>query len=144
MPYYLTVALTVCSSILYNIILKVTPMHVNPLFSLSITYFIAGLVTLSIYPLFAADKTLTFWGNLQSLNWATYAAALTIVGLEAGTLLAFRYGWNISLFHVVASSTVATLLVPVGLLMFKEHLTGTALIGLIFCFIGLILINYKG
>lgn len=143
MLYYLTVSLTVISSIFFNIFLKITPANVHPIFFLSVTYLAASIVTLIIFPFYPTDKTLSLWSNLRELNWTSIAVAFTLVGMEVGTLLSYRVGWNISLFHVVASTTITILLVPIGLLIFKENLTNTAVVGLFFCVIGLILINYK-
>lgn len=141
--YYLTIALTIMSSILYHFFLKVTPVNVNPMFSLTITYLTASLVTLIIYPFYPTDKAISFINNFKELNWVSYALGIALVGLEVGTLLAYRTGWNISLFNIVASTTVSVLLIPVGLLYFKESLSPTTITGLLFCLIGLILINYK-
>ncbi len=143
MLYYLTITLTIISSILYHVFLKVTPATINPIFSLAITYLTASIVTLIIYPFYPADKAVSFLSNFKELNWVSYALGIAIVGLEVGTLLAYRAGWNISLFNIVASTTVSVLLIPAGLLYFKESLSTTTVAGLLFCLIGLILINYK-
>lgn len=143
MFYYMTITLTILSSILYHVFLKVTPVTVNPMFSLAVTYLTACIVTLLLYPFYPADKTIAFLSNFKELNWASYALGLVIVGLEVGTLLAYRVGWNISLFNIVASTTVSVLLIPIGLLYFKESLSITTMAGIVFCLIGLVLINYK-
>lgn len=143
MLYYLTILLTIFSSILYHIFLKVTPATINPMFSLAITYFTACIVTLIIYPFYPVDKAVSFFHNFKDLNWVSYMLGLAIVGLEVGTLLAYRAGWNISLFNIVASTTVSVLLIPVGILYFRESLSPTTIVGLVFCLIGLFLINYK-
>jgi multidrug transporter EmrE-like cation transporter len=143
MLYYLTVGLTIISSILYHVFLKITPASVNPIISLSVTYLTASAVTLLIYPFYPSEKIVSLLGSIRELNWASYALGFAIVGLEIGTLLAYRAGWNISLFNIVASTTVAILLIPVGIMAFKESLANTTVAGLIFCLLGLILINYK-
>lgn len=143
MLYYLTITLTIVASILYHLFLKLTPVGVNPMVSLAITYFTACVVTLAIYPFYPVDKVVPFFDNFRELNWVSYALGLAIVGLEVGTLVAYRVGWNISLFNIVASTTVSVLLIPIGLMVFKESLATTTILGLIFCLIGLVLINYK-
>lgn len=143
MLYYLTITLTIVSSILYHVFLKVTPVNVNPMFALTITYFTAAIVTLASYPFYPVDKAIPFLHNFKDLNWVSFALGVAIVGLEVGTLVAYRVGWNISLFNIVASTTVSVLLIPVGLLFFKESLSATTIMGVIFCLLGLVLINYK-
>lgn len=144
MLYYLTIALTIGSSILYHLFLKTTPANVNPMFALTITYVTASVVTLAIYPFYPVDKVVPFFENFRQLNWVSYALGIAVVGLEVGTMIAYRVGWNISLFNIVASTTVSVLLIPIGLLFFKESLSATTIVGLVFCLAGLILINYRG
>lgn len=81
--------------------------------------------------------------SLQKLNWTSYALGLAIIGLELGYLLAYRAGWDLSLGALVSNSAVSLLLIPLGLLLFKERLTVVNGIGIVFCLIGLLLINSK-
>ena len=141
MLYYMSIGLTVFSNVLYHIFLKVTPGNVNPMFSLVVTYIVAAGAT-SVLCLFYPGK-ISVLDNFRDLNWASYALGLAIVGLEVGFLMAYRTGWDISLAGLVSSTTVALLLIPVGLLLFKESLAGINVLGIIFCLIGLILVNYK-
>jgi drug/metabolite transporter (DMT)-like permease len=141
--YYATIMLTIAASILYHVFLKVTPPNINPMVSLAVTYLTAAMVSLALYPFYPADKTVSLLASFKELNWASYALGAAIVGLEVGTLVAYRVGWNISLFNIVASTTVSVLLIPAGLLLFKETLSPTTIAGVVFCLLGLILINYK-
>lgn len=143
MLYYVTIALTIGSSILYHLFLKITPGSINPMFSLAITYFVACLTTLALYPFYPVDKVIPFLDNFKEVNWVSYALGIAIVGLEVGTLVAYRVGWNISLFNIVASTTVSVLLIPIGLLLFKESLSLTTILGLVLCLLGLVLINCR-
>ncbi len=144
MLYYLTISLTIVSSILYHVFLKITPATINPMFALTITYVTASIVTLMLYPFYPMDKAVPFLENFRQLNWVSYALGIAIVGLEVGTLVAYRVGWNISLFNIVASTTVSVLLIPLGLMFFKESLSATTILGVVFCLFGLVLINYRG
>lgn len=141
MLYYLPIGLTVIANVLYHIFMKVTPTTVNPLLSLVATYLTAAAVTSVVY-LFYPDKTALLAG-LKELNWASYALGVAIVGLEVGFILAYRAGWNISLAGLISSTTVSLLLIPVGLLIFRESLTTVNIIGIVLCLLGLILVNYK-
>ncbi len=143
MLYYATIILTIAASILYHVFLKVTPSNINPLVSLAVTYLTAALVSLALYPFYPADKAISLLASFRELNWASYALGAAIVGLEVGTLIAYRVGWNISLFNIVASTTVSILLIPAGLLFFKETLSPATIAGVVFCLLGLILINCR-
>jgi uncharacterized membrane protein len=141
MLYYLAVGLTVVSNVLYHVFLKVTPANVNPFLSLVVTYLMAAGATALIYIAYPDKTALT--DSLKQLNWASYALGLAIVGLEVGFFLAYRAGWNISLAGLVSSTTVSIILIPIGLLLFRETLTVVNILGVALCLIGLILVNYK-
>jgi len=63
--------------------------------------------------------------------------------LELGFLLAYRAGWKISLGPLVSNVAVAILLIPVGLLLFREKISLVNLIGIGVCLLGLVLVNHK-
>lgn len=141
MFYYLTIVLTIVSNVLYHIFLKMTPNTVNPIISLSVTYVTAAIATLLIYPFYPNQISLI--DNFKSLNWASYALGFAVVGLEVGFLLAYRLGWQISLAGIVSNLSVTLLLIPIGILFFKESLSLVNIAGLILSVIGLVLVNYK-
>lgn len=141
MFYYLTIVLTVISNVFYHIFLKLTPGNVNPIISLTATYATAMAATLLIYPFYPNQSAIL--ANIKSLNWASYALGLAIVGLEIGFILAYRLGWQVSLAGIISNISVAILLIPVGLLLFRETLSLINIIGLIFCLVGLVLVNYR-
>lgn len=141
MFYYLTIGLTIISNVLYHLILKLTPANVNPVLSLAITYATAMMATLIIYPFYSNQQTLL--DNVKSLNWASFALGLAIVGLELGFLLAYRLGWEISFAGIVSNIAVALILIPLGILFFQETVSAVNAVGLLFCLIGLLLVNYK-
>ncbi len=142
MLYYMAIGLTVVSNVLYHVFLKVTPATVNPILSLVVTYLTAAAATTAIYFLSPDKASLT--AGLKELNWASYALGLAIVGLEVGFMLAYRAGWNITLAGLVSSTTVSLLLIPVGLLFFRESLSAVNGLGIALCLVGLILVNYQG
>jgi len=141
MLYYWPVGLTVVSNVLYHVFLKVTPAGVNPLISLLVTYVTAAVATAAIY--LSQPERGPLLAGLKELNWASYALGVAIVGLEVGFMLAYRAGWNISLAGLISSTTVSLLLIPVGLLAFRESLSAVNALGIAMCLVGLVLVNYK-
>ena len=139
--FYASMGLTIISNAAYHVLQKVTPGGVNPMLSLAITYALALLVCLALLPLFPLQTGLAT--SIRQLSWTSYALALPIAGLEIGFLLAYRAGWNISLGALVSNVVVAMLLLPVGLLVFKERISGTNAIGIVVCLVGLALINRR-
>lgn len=139
--YYLPIVCTIVANVFYHVFLKLTPNTVNPVISLAVTYATAMIATLMIYPFYTNPGG--FITDIKSLNWASCALGVAIVGLEVGFLLAYRLGWQISLAGNISNISVSVLLIPIGLLFFKETLSLTNVLGVIFCIVGLVLANYK-
>ncbi len=66
---------------------------------------------------------------------------VAIIGLEFGYLMAYRAGWNVSVGLLVANILLAIMLIPVGVLFYKEGFAISKTIGVIFCIVGLVLLN---
>ena len=141
LPFYIPIILTVLSSVLYHLAQKLTSTSVHPLIGLTATYITALLVTLLLLPFFPLKESLS--ASLRHLNWASFVLGIVIVGLEVGYLLAYRVGWDISLTAVFSNVAVGLILLPVGLLAFKDRLSPANIIGVLVCIGGLYLINLK-
>jgi uncharacterized membrane protein len=139
--YYTSIGLTVLSNVLYHVFQKLTPGTVNPVLSLAATYGTAMILCLALLPLFPLQAGLR--ASLRTLPWTSFALALAVTGLELGFLLAYRAGWNISLGAAVSNVVVAIMLVPIGLLAFREKLSATNMIGVALCLVGLVLIGRR-
>ncbi|AET66561.1 EamA-like transporter family [Desulfosporosinus orientis DSM 765] len=137
--YFLPIVLVVTSNIVYHVCQKSTPQTANPFSALLITYLTAALLTLVAFPFYKTDKG--FFQSFSELNWTSFALGVAIVGLEMGNLLAYRVGWNISVGSLVSNIILAVMLIPVGILFYKEGFALNQIFGVVFCLIGLILIN---
>lgn len=137
--YVLSMVLIVVSNILYNICQKSTPAKVAPFAALFTTYLTAALICILMYFMSKPDKSL--WESFKDLNWTSLVLGFSIIGLELGYLLAYRAGWKISVGSLVANIALAIALIPIGILLFKEGFEFNKFLGVIFCLIGLVLIN---
>jgi drug/metabolite transporter (DMT)-like permease len=137
--FYASIILAVLASILYHIVVKFTPANVNPAVSLGATYLVSlGLcaVLLLVFPL---GETMV--REVKKLNWASYALAFALVGLEVGFLLAYRSGWKISTAAIIVNVAATLMLIPVGVVLFKERLSMVNIAGILVCIVGLVLVN---
>ncbi len=139
MTFYLPIVLMVVATTVYHIAQKSVPAQVNPVFSLTMNYVSALLGTILLIPLYPA-KNAGFW-SAKSINWASCAVGLSIVGVELAVLLAYRAGWKISLVSVIGNTASALLLVGVGLAFFHEHVSARSLLGVALCLAGLALVT---
>jgi len=139
--FYFSLGLAIVSSVFYHLIQKLIPTSVNPALSLIITYLTAAILSLALIPLYPFKDGLA--AALKQLNWTSVGLSFAIIGLEIGFLLAYRAGWNVSVTAVISNVTVALILIPVGLLFFKEKVSWVNLLGIVVCIAGLIMINKK-
>jgi len=131
--------LIVASNVLYNISQKSTPERANPFSALLITYLTAAVLTIIAYQFFKTEKG--FFQTFKEINWTSIALGVAIVGLELGYLMAYRAGWNISVGSLVANIILALILIPIGVLFYKEGFELNKILGAVLCIAGLVLIN---
>ena len=140
MTLYWPIALIVLSNVFYHICSKATPSSINPFASLTVTYGVAFVLCVILY--FATVKGGNLLQEYKQVNWSSFVFGLTLVGLEAGCIYMYKVGWNISTGNVIASVTLAIILVAVGALVYKEVITLRKVAGVLICLVGLYFINH--
>ncbi|MDP4108632.1 MAG: hypothetical protein Q8878_01260, partial [Bacillota bacterium] len=63
------------------------------------------------------------------------------VGLEYGYLMAYRLGADVSTGPLMSYIALSVLLIPIGILFYRENVSLTQAAGIGLCFVGLLLIN---
>ena len=137
--YVFSIALVIGANLLYHVCQKSTPGDVNPFASLIVTYIVAAILTFLASFFFAGERTV--FRSFLELNWTSYVLGIAILGLEFGYLLAYRAGWNISIGSLVANTSVALLLIPVGILAYREGFSPVKIFGVALSLTGLVLVN---
>lgn len=132
------ILIVVASNTVYNICAKSTPNDVNSFASLTITYAAAAACSSAMFFITGDQKNLI--AEFSKANWTAYVLGAAIVGLEFGYICIYRAGWKISLGNLVASITLACVLIFVGVLLYKETISVKQLIGIVLCIAGMILI----
>lgn len=139
--FYFSITLAICSSALYHFMAKSTPSNVNFTVSLLVTYAIAFVFTLFGFIFFPATNGITT--EIKQLNWASIGLAIAIVGIEFGFLLVYRSGWNLGIAAVLVNVVATLILLPVAIFLFKDKISWINILGIVVCFIGLIMLNWK-
>jgi drug/metabolite transporter (DMT)-like permease len=137
--YVFSIVIIVTSNVMYNISQKLTPAKANPFLALLVTYLTAAGLTFILYLFNTDGKGMA--ESVRELNWSSILLAVSIIGLEYGYLLAYRAGWKISLGSLVANISLALILIPIGVIFFKEGFNISKLLGALLCICGLVLIN---
>jgi uncharacterized membrane protein len=136
--FYLPFVLTVGGMLFYHISQKSIPRDMNPFLVTILAYFV-GIVFCVICAL-AYPSRKTFAESLKETNWAVITLGVAAAAIELGFLLAYRAGWRISVAAVATNAAATLLLVPIGLVVFKDHLSLRNILGLVFCIAGLALV----
>lgn len=140
MAYLWSLFLVVASNTVYHLCAKSLPESVDPLASLTVTYLIGSIFSGILY--FVTNRGgANLLHEYSQMNWAPYLLGLAIVGLEAGSMHAYKAGWAISAFQVTSSATLASILVLLGYFVYHEAITVNKLIGLALCLVGLFILN---
>jgi uncharacterized membrane protein len=138
--FWFPILLTILSNVFYHLFQKLTPQEANPMLALAISYLVSGVICLFLLPAFPIKDGLR--ESLRQLNWASIGLAFTLVGLELGFLLAYRAGWNISIAGLVSNATVSVILLPIGIMLFKEQISKVNGVGVVLAIAGLVLMNW--
>lgn len=139
--FYFSIILAICSSALYHFTAKSTPTNVNFTVSLLVTYGVAFIVTLFTFFFFPAHNGVT--AELKKLNWASVGLAIAVVGIEFGFLLTYRAGWNLGIAAVLVNVVASLILLPVAVFIFKDKISWVNIAGILVCFAGLVMLNWK-
>lgn len=139
--YIWPIALVVLSNVFYQICAKSVPKEIDPFASIIVTYLIGAVTSAILYFAIGSGGSLT--KEFAKLNWAPFVLGISIVGLEAGWIYAYKAGWEVSTGFIVQSAFLAIVLLFVGYLLYHEALTWNKLAGIAICLVGLIFINIR-
>ena len=136
--FYFSFALTVVGMVLYHLSQKSVPSGMNPFLVIIIAYVVGIALCLVCAVAYPGKKSLIESAKLS--NWAVFALGAAAALIELGFLMAYRSGWKISMAAVATNAAAAIALIPIGFLVFKDHLSWRNVVGLVFCIFGLALV----
>ena len=137
--FYWPIGLLVLSNVFYHITAKSLPVQVDSIFSMTVTYLVGAAVSLLLFFTLGSGEAVS--QQVAGLNWAPFVLGLSVVGLEVGAIFMYKAGWEISVGNIVQAIFVAIALLVVGVLIYKEALTGTKVAGIAACLVGIFLLN---
>lgn len=135
--YYFSFFLVVAGNVLYHLSQKSIPRGLNPAFSVTVSYVVALALSAALYPFLSSQPVRE---SARQLNWASVGVGVSAVAIEFGFLLVYRAGWNISSASAMASAAIAVVLIPIGILLYRERLSTVNVVGLLLCLVGLVLV----
>ena len=141
MIFYLSMLISVLSVIFYQICQKSIATNINPVVSVMLSYSVAILFLFVLLFFFPSSKG--FMESVREANIATYLLGFAVVGIEIGFLLVYRSGWRLGLANGFSSTITTTVLLFVGIIVFKDHISPIKIIGLVCCVVGMILVYWE-
>ena len=136
--FYLPFVLTVGGMLFYHLAQKSIPKQMNPFLVTIIAYAVG--IAVCVVCAFAYPGRKNLVESVRESNWAVFVLGAAAASIELGFLLAYRAGWRISVAAVATNVAVTIMLVPIGIIIFKDHLSLRNVFGLIFCIVGLALV----
>ncbi len=128
----------VIANTLYHIASKGIPSDQSAYMGLIVNYATALLASIALYCFTPHNATLT---ELARTNWACILMGLSITGIEAGFLMIYRMGGQLSTISLVVNILLAIVMLIVGISFYHEVLTVTKILGAVLCTIGIIIIS---
>ena len=113
----------------------------NPVVSVIGSYIVVLVLGFALLPFFRAQGGLG--QHVRQLNWVQVAIAVSILLIELGFLLMYRYGWNLSTGNLVTGVFVNLVLLGLAVTMLGEKLNLVNGIGIVICIVGVTLIGYR-
>ena len=133
----ISVSLIIAGGVLYHLAQKSTPALVDPFLALFLTFGLASLTCLTI----ALSRHGVTATQLHRLNWASVALALSVVAIESGYLIGYRFGLKLNITFFACNTMVALVLLVVGTFLYRESFTLRNASGMFFCVVGLVLLR---
>ena len=141
MMKWMPMVLIVAGNVIYHLGQKSVPKGAHPLVATLAMYVVAALATVALMPV--VTPTPVRASAAASLHWSVALVGLGIVAVEVGFLLAYRVGWEISAASLTAASALALILLPIGVLAYREAWSATRLLGFALCVAGIWLIKRR-
>lgn len=137
--YIISLCIAAIAGVFYHVTQKSLRSTTDPAFSLIVTFSVALSGTIIWYAF--KDTSNTLAENIKTIHWDSITLGLAIIALEFGIMLAYRSGWQISNFNLFYTLLVAIILIPVGLIFFKESINIKTLSGMVITIMGILIMR---
>jgi len=139
--FYISALVAITGAVGYQYFVKRVPGSLNPLVSVMAMYVAVLALGVVLLPLFPADGGLRH--HFRQLSWIQLALAVSVMMIELGFLMMYRYGWNLSTGNLITGVFINLILVGLGVTLLGEKMNLVNSIGIAFCILGVALISYR-
>ena len=139
--YFVIILVIVVSCVSYQLLQKAVPSGVNPVVSLIVTYAAALVLSCGLFFVFPLKKGLI--ESFREVNYVSVLVGLSIIGIELGYLLIYRFGGKVSFAYALVSAAVIASLALAGFLWYREEASLQKILGIAFCVAGVFLLTLQ-
>ena len=139
--FYLSALIAVLGAVGYQYSVKKVPASINPIVSVLGSYVVVLILGFTLLPFFPAEGGLG--AQVRQLNWTQLAIAGSVLLIELGFLLMFRYGWNLGTGNLVTGVVINVVLLALGVGVLGERVSWVNAVGIVICVVGVALIGYR-
>lgn len=140
--FYLSACVAIVGAVGYQYFVKRVPGSINPIVSVMATYIFVLVLGALILIFSPVDGGLLH--QIRQLSWIQIVLAVTVLMIELGFLLMYRYGWPLSTGNLVTGVIINIILVGIGVFLLGEKVSFVNAIGISLCIIGVALISIRG
>lgn len=138
---YVPILIIIAGGVLYQLSQKAVAPGLNAYFAIIAAYSVGIVLCACAAFFYPAEES--FWASAKKMNWAIFGIGFGAALIEVGFLIAYRQGWKISLTSMLVNMVISMVLVPIGILFFREKISGWNALGICFYLAGLVLISKK-
>ncbi len=139
--FYISAISAIIGAVGYQYFVKRVPVTLNPVVSLIGIY--ASVLVLSIVLLLFFRGEGGLPAQFKQLSWVQLAIAGSVILIEIGFLLMYRYGWNLSTGNLVTGAVINIILLGIGAILLREKVSAINLLGIALSILGVTLIGYR-
>ena len=139
--FYISAGVAIIGAVGYQYFVKRVPAQINPIVSIMGIYIVVLAISAILLPLFPAEGGLQH--HFRQLSWIQIALAISVIMIELGFLLMYRYGWSLGTGNLVTGVFINLVLVGLGITVLGEKVNLINTIGIASCILGVALISYR-
>ena len=132
------IVVVVLANVLYQISSKGIPIEQNAFMGLIVNYTTALIASIVLFCMTEHESVIA---EASKTNWACILMGLSITAVEAGFVMIYRLGGQISTVSLIVNILLAVAMLIVGISFYSEILTPQKIIGVVLCIIGIIVIS---
>jgi drug/metabolite transporter (DMT)-like permease len=141
MMFYISALVAILGGVGYQFFVKRVPVALNTPVNVIAVYIAVIALCIILLPLFPLEGGLR--NHIKQLSWLQLALAVSVVMIELGFLLMYRYGWNLSTGNLITGVFINVALVVIGIGLLSEKLNTVNLVGIALSILGVALMGYR-